>query len=185
MRRGGASALWEQLLVHCLAPVVYAGRARLLEVGQRQKQVDELGVAVLCDQPSKGVAPAPAAGPANDRQPSVRGWNFQVRSGFLAWRRGRHEARGFAALRGKTMTQDFIFAQDVILDPNTAKIVAVVRNGGVWRDGARIAVLVGAQMYDLNGNLLGKLAAGDGSLPISFKNLVGGKSAHAERALVA
>jgi hypothetical protein len=79
------------------------------------------------------------------------------------------------------MTQDFIFAQDVILDPDTAKIVAVVRDGGVWRDGARIAVLVGAQMYDLNGNLLGKLAAG--SLPISFKNLVEGKSAHAERAL--
>jgi hypothetical protein len=71
------------------------------------------------------------------------------------------------------MTQDFIFAQDVILDPDTAKIVAVVRNGGVWRDGARIAVLVGAQMYDLNGNLLGKLAAADGALPISFKNLVG------------
>jgi hypothetical protein len=39
-------------------------------------------------------------------------------------------------------------------------------------------------MYDLNGNLLGKLA-GDGSLPISFKNLVEDKSAHAERALVA
>jgi hypothetical protein len=39
-------------------------------------------------------------------------------------------------------------------------------------------------MYDLNGNLLGKLAAaGDGSLPISFKNL--GKSVNAERALVA
>ena len=38
------------------------------------------------------------------------------------------------------MTQDFIFAQDVILDPDTAKIVAVVRNGGVWRDGVRIAV---------------------------------------------
>ena len=75
------------------------------------------------------------------------------------------------------MTQDFIFAQDVILDPDTGKILAVVRNGGVWRDGARIAVLVGEQMYDLNGNLLGKLAAGDGSLPISFKNLVGGKSA--------
>ena len=82
------------------------------------------------------------------------------------------------------MTQDFIFAQDVIFDPNTAKIVAVVRNGGVWRDGTRIAVLVGAQMYDLNGNLLGKLA-GDGSLPFSFKNLVEGESAHAERALVA
>ena len=81
------------------------------------------------------------------------------------------------------MTQDFIFAQDVILDPDTAKILAVVRNGGVWRDGARIAVLVGAQMYDLNGNLLGKLAPG--SLPISFKNLVEGKSADAKRALVA
>ena len=83
------------------------------------------------------------------------------------------------------MSQDFIFAQDVILDPDTAKIVAVVRNGGVWRDGTRIAVLIGAHMYDLNGNLLGKLAAGDGSLPISFKNLIGGESAHAERALTA
>jgi hypothetical protein len=117
------------------------------------------------------------------------GWNFQVRSGFLAWWRDRHEARGFArqpvVYEAKPMTQGFIFAQDVIHDPDTAKIVAVVRNGGVWRDGARIAVLVGAQMYDLNGNLLGKLAAGAGSLPISFKNLVEGKLAHAERALVA
>ena len=75
------------------------------------------------------------------------------------------------------MTQNFIFAHDVIFDPETAKVVAVVRNGGVWRDGAKIAVLVGAQMYDLNGNLLGKLVAGAGSLPISFKNLVEGKSA--------
>jgi hypothetical protein len=41
--------------------------------------------------------------------------------------------------------------------------------------GARIAVLVGAQMYDLDGNLLGKLPAGAGSLPISFKNLLEGK----------
>jgi hypothetical protein len=82
------------------------------------------------------------------------------------------------------MTQNFIFAQDVIIDPETAKIVAVVRNGGVWRDGTRIAVLVGAQMYDLNGNLLGKLAS-DGPLPISFKNLIEGKSAVPERALVA
>jgi hypothetical protein len=83
------------------------------------------------------------------------------------------------------MTQDLIFAQDVILDPHTWKIVAVVRNGGVWRDGARIAVLVGVQMYDLNGNLFGKLATGDGSLPVSFKNLIEGKSAEAERAFVA
>ena len=83
------------------------------------------------------------------------------------------------------MTQDFIFAQDVILNPDTGKIVAVVRNGGDFRDGERIAVLIGAHMYDLNGNLLGKLAAGAGSLPISFKNLLEGKSAHTERALVA
>ena len=83
------------------------------------------------------------------------------------------------------MTHSFIFAHDVIFDPETAKVVAVVGNGGVWRDGAKIAVLVGAQMYDLDGNLLGKLAAGAGSLPISFKNLVEGKSAYAERALVA
>ena len=69
------------------------------------------------------------------------------------------------------MTQDFIFAQNVILDPDTGKSVAVVRNGEVFRDGMRIAVLVGAYMYDLNGNLLGKVAAGAGSLPISFKNL--------------
>ena len=71
------------------------------------------------------------------------------------------------------MTQDFIFAQDVILDPNTSKVLAVIRNGGVWRDGTKIAVLVGAHIYDLNGNLLGTLAPGDGSPPISFKNLIG------------
>ena len=82
------------------------------------------------------------------------------------------------------MTQDFIFAQDVILDPNTAKIVAVVRNGGVWRDGTRIAVIVGSHVYDLNGNLLGNLAD-DGSLPISLKNTLEGNPGHAERALVA
>ena len=114
------------------------------------------------------------------------GRNFQVRSGFLA--RGgaivttaRSFARRLDVLEAKPMAQDFIFAHDVILDPDTAKVVAVVRNGGVWRDGTRIAVLVGAHMYDLNGNLLGKLAAGDGSLPISFRKLVEGKSAHAEQ----
>ena len=75
------------------------------------------------------------------------------------------------------MAQDFIFAQDVILDPDTGKVVAVVRNGEVFRGGARIGVLVCAHMYDLNGNLLGQLAAGAGSLPISFKNPLEGKSA--------
>jgi hypothetical protein len=102
---------------------------------------------------------------------------------------GSHEARDLArqpvVFEAKCMTQDFIFAQDVILDPDTGKILAVVRNGGVWRGGVKIAVLVGAHMCDLNGNLLGKLAAGDGSLPISFKNLAEGRSVQAERALVA
>jgi hypothetical protein len=79
------------------------------------------------------------------------------------------------------MTRDFIFAQDIILDPDMGKILAVVRNGGVWRDAARVAVLVRAQMYDLNGNLLGKLAADAGSLPSPFKNILEGLSAHAER----
>jgi hypothetical protein len=68
------------------------------------------------------------------------------------------------------MTQELIFAQDVILDPVTSKVLAVVRNGGVWRDETKIAVVVREHIYDLNGNLLGTLAAG--SLPISFKNLL-------------
>jgi hypothetical protein len=100
--------------------------------------------------------------------------------GFKWWR-DRYKPETLAAPPGdfeaKHMAQDFIFAQDVILDPDTGKVVAVVRNREVYRDGARIAVLVGAQMYDLNGNLLGQLAAGAGSLPISFKNLLEGKSA--------
>ena len=78
------------------------------------------------------------------------------------------------------MTQDFIFAQDVIVDPDTSKVLAVVRNGGVWHDGTKIAVLVGAHIYDLNGDLLGTLAASDGSLPISFKNVL---KRHAEPAV--
>jgi hypothetical protein len=45
-----------------------------------------------------------------------------------------HEAKGFAhqpvVFEAKPMTQDFTFAQDVILDPDTGKIFAVVRNGG-------------------------------------------------------
>jgi hypothetical protein len=36
----------------------------------------------------------------------------------------------------KPMTQDFIFAQDVIFDPDTLRIIAVVRNGGIWRGGS-------------------------------------------------
>jgi hypothetical protein len=82
------------------------------------------------------------------------------------------------------MAQDFIFAENVILDPDTGKGVAVVRNGEVFRDEMRIAVLIGAHMYDLNGNLLGQLTAGAGSVSISFKNLMEDKSVPAARALV-
>jgi hypothetical protein len=68
MRRGGAGALREQLLVHRLAPVVDAGRARLLAVGQREKQIGELGVAVLLDKPRHTVAPVPIARLADNRE---------------------------------------------------------------------------------------------------------------------
>ena len=68
MRRGGASALWEQLLVHRLAPVVDAGRARLLAVGQRLQQVGQLRVAVLLEEPRHTVAPVPIARLADNRE---------------------------------------------------------------------------------------------------------------------
>jgi hypothetical protein len=59
------------------------------------------------------------------------------------------------------MSQDFFIlnSQDFILDPKTRKVVAIIRNGGVFRDddGARIAVFVGSNLYDLNGNFLGRL----------------------------
>ena len=42
--------------------------ARLLAVGQRQKQVGELGVAVLIHEFGYGIAPAPAARLADERQ---------------------------------------------------------------------------------------------------------------------
>jgi hypothetical protein len=123
----------------------------------------------------------PFAAQAQDLAVARAGWNGDS----VAARSSLSRTLCRRPSRGKPMTRNFIFAHDVILDPDTAKIVAVVRNGEVWRYGVRIAVLVGAHIYDLNGNLLGKLAEDTGSLPISFKNLVEGKSAHAERALVA
>jgi hypothetical protein len=44
MRRGGASALREKLLVHRLAPVVDAVRAPLRAIGQGYEQLGQLGV---------------------------------------------------------------------------------------------------------------------------------------------
>jgi hypothetical protein len=74
-----------------------------------------------------------------------------------------------------------------IIDPETGKKVAVIRHGEVFRDdkeGARIAIVINANLYDLRGNLVGRL---DGqhvidvrtrSMPIAFRNLLEGEGAH-------
>jgi hypothetical protein len=77
--------------------------------------------------------------------------------------------------------------QGYIVDPDTGKIVAVIRHGEVFRDGkggAKIATVVNANLYDLNGNLVGRL---DGphaidvrmwSMPIALRNLLEEETAH-------
>ena len=77
--------------------------------------------------------------------------------------------------------------QGYIVDPDTGKVVAVIRNGEVFRDdkeGAKIATVVNANLYDLSGNLVGRL---DGphaidvrtwSMPIAVRNLLEGETAH-------
>ena len=72
-----------------------------------------------------------------------------------------------------------------IVDPNTGKVVAVIRHGEVFRDdkeGAKIATVINANLYDLSGNLVGRL---DGphaidvrtwSMPIAVRNLLEGKA---------
>ena len=77
--------------------------------------------------------------------------------------------------------------QGYIVDPETGKVVAVIRHGEVFRDdeeGAKIATVLNANLYDLSGNLVGRL---DGphaidvrtwSMPIAFRNLLEGESAH-------
>ena len=70
-----------------------------------------------------------------------------------------------------------------IVDPDTGKIVAVIRHGGVFRygkEGARIAIVINSNLYDLNGNLvccLGEQNMIDvrtWSMPIAFRNLLQG-----------
>jgi hypothetical protein len=77
--------------------------------------------------------------------------------------------------------------QGYIVDPETGKVVAVIRHGEVFRDdkeGAKIATVLNANLYDLSGNLVGRL---DGphaidvrtwSMPIALRNLLEGKTAH-------
>jgi hypothetical protein len=74
-----------------------------------------------------------------------------------------------------------------IIDPETGKNVAVIRHGEVFRDdkeGARIATVLNSNLYDLSGNLVGRL---DGqhvidvrtwTMPAAFRNLLAGESAH-------
>ena len=72
-----------------------------------------------------------------------------------------------------------------IVDPDTGKVVAVIRNGEVFRDdqdGARIAIVINANLYDLSGNLVGRLEGQHvidvrtWSMPIAFRNLLEGKA---------
>ena len=75
--------------------------------------------------------------------------------------------------------------QGYIVDPESGKVVAVIRHGEVFRDGkegAKIATVLNANLYDLSGNLVGRL---DGphaidvrtwSLPIAVRNLLEGET---------
>ena len=76
--------------------------------------------------------------------------------------------------------------QGHLVDPETGKVVAVIRHGEVFRDkeGARIATVLNGNLYDLSGNLVGRL---DGqnvidvrtwTMPAAFRNLLAGESAH-------
>ena len=76
-------------------------------------------------------------------------------------------------------------AQDFICGPETGEIVAIIRDGEVFRDdgeGAKIATLLGAYLYDLKGNLIGHLQgrnvtdATTQSMPIAFRELLEGES---------
>jgi hypothetical protein len=69
-----------------------------------------------------------------------------------------------------------------IIDPDTGKIVAVIRNGGVFRngkEGARIAIVINSNLYDLSGNLIGRLDEQNmidvrtWSMPVAFRKLLG------------
>jgi hypothetical protein len=72
-----------------------------------------------------------------------------------------------------------------IIDPDTGKNVAIIRHGEVFRDdqeGARIAIVINANLYDLSGNLVGRL---DGQhmidvstwcMPIAFRNVLEDKA---------
>jgi hypothetical protein len=72
-----------------------------------------------------------------------------------------------------------------IVDPETGKIAAVIRHGEVFRndrEGARIANVINANVYDLMGNFIGRLDdqhlidVRTWSMPVAFRKLLEGKS---------
>jgi hypothetical protein len=77
------------------------------------------------------------------------------------------------------MAQDFILdAQNFIFDREARQYVAFIRNGEVFRgnqEGARIAVLVGSNLYDLRGNFWGRLDGCTRYMPSGFRELLEGE----------
>src|SRR5580704_12499668 len=77
--------------------------------------------------------------------------------------------------------------QGYIVDPETGKVVAVIRHVEVFRDdeeGAKIATVVNAYLYDLTGSFVGRL---DGphaidvrtwSMPIAVMNFLERQTGH-------
>jgi hypothetical protein len=78
-------------------------------------------------------------------------------------------------------------AEGFISDPETDKIVAIIRGGEVYRfrndtEGAKIATVLGARLYDVNGNLVGNLVGrrhgqhvidpSTQSMPVAFRELL-------------
>jgi hypothetical protein len=92
----------------------------------------------------------------------------------------------------KTTRENVLFGY--IVDPDTGKIVAVIRYGGVFRhgrEGARIAIVINSNLYDLNGNSVGRLDEQNmidvrtWSMPVAFRNLLQGANVGATEALTA
>ena len=76
--------------------------------------------------------------------------------------------------------------QGYIVDPETGKVVAVIRHGEVFRDDkeGKIATVLNSNLYDLRGNLVGRLDGQNvidvrtGTMPAAFRKLLAGESAH-------
>jgi hypothetical protein len=84
--------LWKRLPEHRLAPIVNAGRARLRAIGERLKQIGQLGVAMLFHEP-------PHCRSRDGRTARIRStaWGYEGRTGRTAPSRGMgsgpHERR--------------------------------------------------------------------------------------------